>query len=348
MKNISTLTELLTESGCDYLIFDLSRRVIPISASDFAKVENSQLPYPAPIQRKAHLAIAYWNERKEPWIWFLKFELDERGLLNPADIGQFLKYVVEAIGTKLTENISQEQQDKLANNPYTYRPPEEKLAIFHSLLRAKLDLPCSQYYQHAQQYMSGDLGWDNWQTVGLQGISDICARLSHEQNSVLLRKALRHLPNPPKYALLGVLEHIDLPDALANTLTDLIEAEQEKSEIDLFLLAAYVRALSGATNNQLSAVCQKLLNNSFLCHKELLIAIAGRSSYVLTDPVLAQLYLIRLAETKEPDFFSQIFADLVMQPQLRHVFLTLLHSNATKELQSALLTLQQTTKRADS
>lgn len=348
MKNISTLTELLTESGCEYLIFDLSRRVQPISNGDFAKIENSQMPYPAPIQRKANFAIAYWNEQKEPWIWFLKFDLDERGLLKSADIGQFIKYVVEAMGSKLTDNVSEEQQEKLANNPYTYRPPEEKLAIFHSLTRAKLNLPSSQYYEHAQHYLSGGLGWNNWQTVGLQGISDICARLSHEQNTVLLRKALRHLPSQPQYALLGVLEHIELPDSLAKVLVELIDIELEKPEVDLFLMSAYVRALAGAEQAQLATVCKKLLDDTLLSHKEILIAIAGRSSSVLTDPILAQQFLIRLAETKEQLFFNQVFADLVMQPALRHVFLTLLHSDATQELQTALLSLQQATKKANS
>ncbi|MCE0493062.1 DUF3549 family protein [Vibrio salinus] len=345
MTKISTLTELLNESGCDYLIFDLSRRVSQIPPADFAKIEEGQMPYPAPVQRKANLAISYWNKKREPWIWFLKFELDERGLLKSTDIGQFIRYVIEAMGSRLSDDMTEEQQEKLANNPYTYRPPEEKLAIFHSLLRAKLNLPCSQYYEHAQHYMSGGLGWDNWQTVGLQGISDICARISHEQNSILLRKALRQLPNPPKYALLGVLEHIELPNSLAKTLEELTEDELKKTEIDLFLLAAYVRALAGAQEKQLASVCRKLLNDPFLSHKEILIAIAGRSASILRDPILAQQFLIRLAESNDQNFFNQIFADLVMQPTLRHVFLTLLHSDATEELQTALLTLQQSTKR---
>ncbi|MCV5745017.1 DUF3549 family protein, partial [Escherichia coli] len=91
---------------------------------------------------------AYWNEQKQPWIWFLKFELDERGLLKQSDIGNFIKYVVEAMGTRLSEEMSEEQQQKLSNNPYTFKPSEDKMAVFHSQVRANLDLPTSQYYEH--------------------------------------------------------------------------------------------------------------------------------------------------------------------------------------------------------
>jgi len=346
MKKITTITELLIESGCDSLIFDLSRRVVPIPHKDFAKIETSQMAYPYPIQRKAHLGIAYWNRTKEPWIWFLTFDLDERGLIKTADIGQFLKYVIEAMGVKLTDTISQKQQEKLANNPYTFHPSEEKQAIFHSHLRASLDLVCSQYYEHAQLYMSGKLGWDNWQSVGLQGISDIGSRLHQEQNTTLVKKALRHLPQPPRYALLGVLEHVTLPISLEKTLIELTDIELSHPQTDIFLLSAYIRSLSGGSTNELNNICKHVLNDESLSHKEVLIAIAGRSSSVLANPELAQQFLIRLAETHDPLFFNQLFADLVMQPSLRHVFLTLLNSDATDELKNALLILQQSTKDA--
>lgn len=51
---------------------------------------------------------------------------------------------------------------------------------------------------------------------GLQGITDLCARLEQEQNGVLLRKALTHLPAQPLYAVLGALEHVTLPENWRN------------------------------------------------------------------------------------------------------------------------------------
>lgn len=344
MENIHTLTELLENSGCEYKIFDLGRRIITIPNTVFAKVEQGQKPYPYPLQRHAHIAIAYWNEKKQPWIWFLKFSLDERGLLKQTDIGNFIKYVVEAMGTRLNSDLDENQQQKLANNPYTFKPSEDKMAVFHSQIKASLDMPTSQYYEHAQHYFSGGLGWEKWQTVGLQGITDICARLKHEQNSVLIRKALTHLPNEPKYALLGALEHIDIPQKLADQILELAYKQIQSSEPDLFLLSAYIRSLAGSDINNLQAIIEEVLKSARLSHQEVLIAIAGRVWHALEDSHLAQQFLLRLAQTGNQTLFNQIFADLVMQPSLRMVILPLLHSTPSEELTNALVNLQQSTK----
>lgn len=344
MENIETLTQLLQNSGCQYKIFDLGRRILPVENKLFSSVELSQQPYPYPLQKQAHIAIAYWNEQKQPWIWFLKFPLDERGLLKQADIGNFIKYVVEAMGTRLGGKLNEEQEQKLANNPYTFKPAEDKMAVFHSQVRALLDMQTSQYYEHAQHYFNGGLGWDKWQTVGLQGIADICARIDHEQNGVIIRKSLRHIPNEPRYALLGVLEHTPLPEKLSNTILELARDEIQQSHPDLFLISAYVRALSGSNSAQLHELVSDCLKSPRLSHQEILIGIAGRSWKTLENAAIAEQYLLRLAQTGNQKLFNQIFADLVMLPALRLVILPLLHSNPSNELATALLSLQQSTK----
>ena len=344
MENIQTLTQLLNNSQCEYQIFDLGRRIKTIEPQVFADVEKGQFPYPFPMQRKAHLAIAYWNEQKQPWIWFLKFELDERGLLKQADIGNFIKYVVEAMGTRLSDEMSEEQQQKLSNNPYTFKPAEEKMAVFHSQVRANLDLPTSQYYEHTQHYFSGGLGWENWQTVGLQGITDMAARLGKEQNAVTLRKALNHLPNEPLYALLGALEHVDLQERLAERIAEKAQQEIESNEPDLFLLSALIRALAGAPIEVSQPILKTILQSPRLSHQEVLIGIAGRTWHLLADADIAEQFLLRLAQTGNQALFNQLFADLVMLPELRMVLLPLLHSSPSEELATALVKLQQATK----
>ncbi|NOH62147.1 DUF3549 family protein [Vibrio sp. RE88] len=344
MDTIHTLSQLLTNSECQYQVYDLGRRIKHIDSKVFADVEKGLQPYPFPLQRKAHLAIAYWNEHKQPWIWFLKFELDERGLLKQADVGNFIKYVVEAMGTRLSQEMTEEQQQKLSNNPYTYKPAEDKMAVFHSQIRAQLDLPCSQYYEHAQHYFSGGLGWDKWQTVGLQGVTDICARLGHNQNGVNLRKALKHLPNEPLYALLGALEHTPLPDKLAERLQEMALEQIDSNDPDIFLLGALARALSGANTSYSGVILDKILASPRLSHQEVLIGVAGRSWYLLRDQQLAQQFLLRLAQTGNQALFNQLFADLVMLPELRMVLLPLLHSAPSQELAEALVKLQQATK----
>lgn len=343
METITTLSQLLTNSGCEFRIFDLGRRISPIDHKTFVDVEKGLQPYPYPLQRKAHIAIAYWNEQQQPWIWFLKFELDERGLLKQAEIGQFLKYVMEAMGTRLSKDISEEQQQKLANNPYTYKPSEDKMAVFHSQIRAALNLPTSQYYEHAQHYFQGGLGWENWQTVGLQGITDMCARLGQDNNQVILRTSLSHLPTQPLYALLGALEHTTIPDKLAERLLDIAHQKITANDPDIFLISALVRSLSGAPN-ALNTLVDAVLANPKLSHQEVLVGIAGRAWQILGDSGIATRFLVRLAETGNQPLFNQLFADLVMIPKLRMVLLPLLHSSPSPELARALTELQRSAK----
>lgn len=344
METIHTLTQLLTNSQCQYQVFDLGRRIKTIDAKTFADAEKGLLPYPYPLQRKAHIAIAYWNESQQPWIWFLKFDLDERGLLKQASIGHFLKYVIEAMGTRINQEMTEDQQQKLANNPYTFKPAEDKMAVFHSQVRAKLNLPCSQYYEHAQHYFSGGLEWDKWHTVGLQGVTDICARLGQEQNGVNVRKALKHLPNEPLYALLGALEHTDLPTKLAEKVATLALEQIDSDTPDLFLLSALTRALAGAEQSVTKPIVERILASARLSHQEILIGIAGRCWHWLSDASTAEQFLLRLAQTGNQALFNQLFADLVMLPELRMVLLPLLHSSPSPELAQALLSLQQATK----
>ncbi len=344
MENLQTLSQLLKTSGNHYKVFDLGRRIQCLDNEQFAQVEQGYQPYPFPVQRTAQLAVAYWDDSHQPWIWFLKFELDERGLLQQAHISQFIQYVIEAMGSRLTNELDEEQQQKISNNPFTFKPNEDKMAMFHSLIRAHLGLSCSQYYEHAQFYFTGGLGWEKWQTVGLQGITDMCARIGQENNGVLLRKALRHLPNQPLYALLGALEHIDLPEKLSDRLTELAQDQIASDQPDLFLLSALVRALAGAPNQQLEQLVDALLATPILSHQEILIGIAGRSWRVLAETGRAQRFLLRLAQTGNQDLFNHLFADLVMLPPLRMVILPLLHSSPSPELTQALMELQRKTK----
>ncbi|WP_261833801.1 DUF3549 family protein [Vibrio ishigakensis] len=344
MEQISTLTQILTDSGCEFTIHDLGRRIEQIDNQDFARIERGQQAYPYPIQRQAQFAISYWNEQKQPWIWFLKFDLDERGLLSPTDIGNFIKFVVEAMGSRLQKELSEEVQQELANNPYTYKPKEDKLAVFNSQITAHLGLAPSQYLAHTLDYFSGNLGWGNWQTVGLQGITDLSARLSEGNNEQLVKKSLNQLPGQPLYALLGALEHQDISASLAGRIYDLALDQLNSSECDLFLLSALVRALAGDNSDKLDSLVTAILSEAKFSHQEVLIAIAGRCWTPLQQQAIAEQFLIRLAETNNQNLFNQLFADLVMLPKLRIIILPMLHQAPSKALAEALLTLQAQTK----
>ncbi|NAW85338.1 DUF3549 family protein [Photobacterium halotolerans] len=339
-----TLTQLLDNAGCQYKIFDLGRRVCEIERATFKAVEDNRQPYPWPLQQHAHLSISFWQQDNPPWIWFLRLPLDERGLLKQAAVGDFIKYVIEAMGATLNAVPTEEEQEKLAANPYTFKPKDDKMAIFHAHLRQQLALPASRYYEHAQVYLSGKLDWAQWQGVGLQGLADICARMKQENNATYLRKALQNLPMTPLYALLGCLEHCELPAALSERLAERIQGELTAQQTDIFLLSALLRAMSGAETAVLNEALQAILAKPELCHPEMLVAIAGRCWKGLADTDSASQFLLRLAQTQDQNLFNQLFADLVMLPALRGTMLQVLHSSANAELTEAITRLQQATR----
>ncbi|KXI22884.1 DUF3549 family protein [Photobacterium sanguinicancri] len=341
MDNFHTLTQLLDNAGCQYKIFDLGRRVCEINVEQFKAVEENRQPYPWPLQQHAHLSISFWQAGNTPWIWFLRLPLDERGLLKQAAVGDFIKYVIEAMGATLNSEPTEEEQEKLAANPYTFKPSDDKMAIFHAQLRQRLSLSSSQYYEHAQHYLTGDLGWEQWQAVGLQGLADVCARMKQENNTTLLRKGINKLPMTPLYALLGCLEHCELPQSLAERLQERLNLECEQAEPDLFLIAALLRAMAGIDAQQLNLALKAVLSQPKLCHPEVLVAIAGRCWNGLTHTDTAGEFLLRLAQTNDQVLFNQLFTDLVMLPLLRGIMLQVLHSQANPELVTAITQLQQ-------
>ncbi|MGF1726041.1 DUF3549 family protein [Photobacterium nomapromontoriensis] len=344
MDTFHTLTQLLDNASCQYSIFDLGRRVSHIDTEQFKAVEDNRQPYPWPLQQHAHLAISFWQAGNPPWFWFLRLPLDERGLLKQAAVGGFIQYVIEAMGATLNSTPTEEEQKKLAANPFTFKPTDDKMAIFHAHLRQQLTLPASQYYEHAQYYLSGKAGWEQWQSVGLQGLADICARMSQENNATLIRKAINNLPLTPLYALLGCLEHCSLPEALTLRLHERLHDEVAVQAPDIFLAAALLRALSGANADTLKQSLDQVFAKPELCHPEVLVAIAGRCWNGLADTATASQFLVRLADTEDQTLFNQLFADLVMLPALRGIMLQVLHSQANPELIAAITRLQQQTR----
>lgn len=344
MDSIHALSAIFENANCDFSVYDLGRRVSRIEREPFKAIEDNRLPYPYPLRQYAHMAVAFWQPKQQPWIWFLKMPLDERGLLNQAAMGDFIQYVAQAMGATLGSTPTEEQREKLANNPYTFSPSDDKMAMFHALLTHQLGLPASQYYDHAQHYLGGELDWSQWQGVGLQGLADICARMSRQNNVTRLRKALHHLPETPKYGLLGCLEHCEIPESLAVTILDLIEKELEGSDVDLFLLTALVRAMSGAPIEQRDKAIDRALNLPILHHREMFIAIAGRCWETLHSKDRLEHFLLLVAETKEAQLFQHIFADLVLIPKLRPNMLQLLHGQASEALLNALNDLQRNVK----
>ncbi len=332
--DILSLTHFLDQANCQYRVYDLGRKVSKIPSEEFKQVELNQKPYPYPLQQHAWLALAFWNldgGSQERYLWFLKFPLDERGLLKTAAQTHFIQLVVEALGKDLNQEPSELQKERLASNPFTFKPSQEKSAAFHARLSKDLVRPASRYYEDAQAYFSGQLGWHNWQNIGLQGIADFSVRLDDKTNSQSLCNALPYLPQEPLTALCQCLEHQNFPTQVSEALFKL--AQELLAQEQLALSTLLIRALSSC---QAVGLREQLLTEqqASLLYQDAdwYVAIAGRCWSMLENESVLSDYLEGLAKLNNDTLFAQLYADLVAIPSLRHKLLAQLRNEHRSDI----------------
>ncbi|RLV57799.1 DUF3549 family protein [Parashewanella curva] len=313
MTEITTLSQFLTTAQTQFQIYDLGRRVQHIDMMAFHQIESLKTPYPYPIQGHAQFAVVFWNEDKQPYIWFIKLALDERGLFVPAARSQFIQMILEALGRDPTQPLTEQQQQALANNPFSFKPSQEKLAVFNALVRKQLGLPASSQYESAIQYLSGQMPKENWEYIGLQGIADVCVRakqLDHEQH---ILNGLENSAIEVQGALCQCLEHMDISDDIAKLIYDAFVNSFEDLTLPL------LRAVASHKEYSQKAVMH-LIKQRKLSLDSILITIAARNWSVLSNEQIRLAYLEALALQSQA-FFNQVFADLVAIPQLRNAML---------------------------
>lgn len=204
--------------------------------------------------------------------------------------------------------LTEQEQEKLANHPFAFKPSAEKLAVFNALVRKQLGLPASPQYEFAYQYLSQQHDADKWQQVGYQGLADICVNASNLDHLQHLKAGFDFAAPEVKIALCQQLEHLYIDESLADIIyqTGLKATTEEK--------VYYLRAL--ASRPQLAIAFIGQLAEQQQLSDEVLIAIAGRNWNTLKDDPTRSLYLEALA--KQPQgFFNQVFADIVAIPSLR-------------------------------
>ncbi|PJG60545.1 DUF3549 family protein [Aeromonas cavernicola] len=322
MTAINTLTEFLTQAGTLFQLFDMGRQVRPLATDTFVRIEQQQQPYPWPLQQHAWLGIHFYQPQAgSHYLWFLKFALDERGLLQASGPKHFMEQVVDILGYQLTGELNEAEAKRLADNPYTFRPAEAKMACVHAKLAYQLEQPPSAYYDALCRYLDQPNQHD-WQTLGLQGFADLAERLHDERNLARVCKALPTLPPAPLYALCQSLENSPLPPAIQGALLERIGKEQECAAPDPETLAYLCRAMASCSRHTLRS--NKLLT---LLQTQpspaLLLAIAGRLWPDLQDANLQSHFMEQLA-LQPTSFFNQVFAELVTIPALRNVMLATL------------------------
>ncbi|WP_299787618.1 DUF3549 family protein [uncultured Shewanella sp.] len=336
MTEITTLTQFLTTANTQFQVYDMGRRVQHIDMMAFNEIENLNSPYPSPLQGHAQFAIVFWDASQQHYIWFLKLPLDERGLLSPAPRTQFIKMVVEALGRDPAQALSEEQQQKLANHPFAFKPSAEKLAVFNALVRKQLNEKASPQYEFAYQYISGQVKAQNWQDIGLQGIADICVRANELDHLKHLKACFDYASIEVQIAICQCLEHLTLDRALAEIILAKLIAADKTTKL------YYLRAL--ASHAELGQKAILHLAETQLLDADALITIAARNWTVLKHDTTRTIYLEALA-TQQQHFFNQIFADIVMIPLLRTQMLTELRNpNRSPQLSAAIGGLFKVTK----
>jgi len=315
---MNTLSDFLTQAKCQFRVYDLGRLVQKINNTDFQKVTQAQTPYPYPIQQQAFFAITFWQltRQKEHFVWFLKMPLDEQGLMKITAQTSFIRMVVEAMGEDVTATMNDKLQERLASNPFVFKPNTEKLAIFNAAINQHFVRPASAFYAPTQQYFSAQTEWEDWQRLGLQGFADLAARIDHDNNQQYIINALDSLPEQPLQTLALCLENqhnlsTEFVEQLALQASKRLQQGQQATAILLLRAMASAKAQGVAKQLILSQLSSDLVHQA-----DWYIAVAGRCWSLLEDESLLNRYFEALAN-HQLTLFPQLFADLVAIPALR-------------------------------
>jgi hypothetical protein len=312
MAQISGISDFLNQAGTNFKVFDMGRRIQEIDASVFLTFEQGATPYPYPLQQQAWLGMMVWNNSTatDLVIWFLRFPLDEKGLLSSTIRDDFI--------TRLLQKDSKKnQQDD--SNPYGFKPKQEHMAVFHAKAAKILGQPASHFYTHAQDYFAGKPGFDQWAFVGFQGIADISCRLDEDKNIMDIIQALPQLPPQPLEALCQCLEHEIIPEQLTQVISQSLDTELSYEQPNPDNISLCLRALSGSEKQSL---CEqqvlKVLASPQGLDPEVLTSISGRCWKTLRQIKIMLGFLENLALCPEgQDFFNLIVVDLINIPGMQ-------------------------------
>lgn len=321
-KQITTLSEFLHHSGAKYRVFDMGRRVVKLSPDEFVSFEWAQKPYPLPFQRSAMFGVIFWHPDApdKHYVWFLKFPLDEQGLLLQSARDEFLVMVLERVGECMLAAADGKQiEGALKDSPYTFSPREDKMAAFNALATRSLSLKPSQFYDEAHAYFTGKRPLESWNALGMQGVADVAIRLDDNLETLGLIKTLPRIPYEPFNVLSTFLENAAPATGIVEVLAQRVEVQLDEKQPDIQMICACLRA---ASNSPATGLVDQMVKH-VLQHKcsqniEVLAIISGRCWRSLKQPHVCKLYLEQLANN-DAGFagFSQLLADLVFIPGMR-------------------------------
>ncbi|MBR9883060.1 MAG: DUF3549 family protein [Oceanospirillales bacterium] len=313
-----TLIHVLREAGAAIRLFDMGRRVSKLTGELFERIEQARIPYPLPFLHHAWIGILIWHPKQpeQNAIWFLKLPLDEQGFLVQAArddlVQRLLQNAVNAKSGALEE-------DALKDNPFAFKPDQDKMAIFHALAAQSTGVSASSYFETAQDYINGELPLDRWTDLALQGLADLVVRLDDKSNANALAARIAELPLPALASISTLLEHVVPPVKVRDALSARLDQMLADSTTDPLVVAAVIRGLSNIQDEHFKQrEVLKVLASKHALEAEVIVAIATRCSLALQAPEVLQPFLERLAAGKAGQAgFSRVLADLMFMPALR-------------------------------
>ncbi len=334
-QTITTLSQFLTGLGVDTRFYDLGRRISRLSPECFQEVEEGRIAYPTPYLHQAWLGLVISTPTapQAPMIWFLRFPLDEQGMLRLAERDHFLKTLLTAVGANLeAARAGRQLEAVLEGNPYVFTPPPERQAAFHAHVKISLQLPPSQFYDTAHYYLETAVHKPDevalWQAVGLQGLADFAVRWNRDNHHGALISAIPALPLQPFSCLCECLENepVDAKVAVAlyGRLTQLLrdQSDADPKEDNARAIAAALRGLSNSVSTDVrQRAIAELLRSNATQIPDVMVALATRCGDDLIAAPLTLPFLEALA-TFPQDTFNRVMADLLYQPHLRRAFLS--------------------------
>jgi len=319
MSEQPLLTQFLTDADTQMRVFDMGRRVTKIPLSEFQQFEKGELPYCYPFQQTAWVALLFWHKKDKTKhnIWFLRMPLDETGHIQISTRDDFMHLLI----SRLSEQVSNAQSDNknlthaLKDNPYVFKPTQEKMAIFHAKALKTLQQEPSQFFQGVLDYLQ-QANLEQWDTLGIQGIADVCIRCDEKGIEELLVKSLAKLPDQPFAAFCQYLENENCSASIAEVIYKRFQKESDKP-------ATALNCIRAIANTQASGILQKLVkealnNDSVATDPQVLIAISAKAWHCLEDDSTRNLFLNRLATNNAgQDYFNAVVIDLMFIPGMR-------------------------------
>lgn len=352
------LSQYLTSLDGQYRIFDVGRRIRKLDKQQFAQFESLAIPYPFPYLQHAWLVlyISQPNQPENETLWFLKWPLDEQGKLIPYVRDDLVSRLLRLSEKPLV--VDGEIEDPLKDNPFSFNPDDVRRANIHAMIHSQLHRKPSSHYETAVNYLkAGTLNKDalnNWQTLGLQGIADVAARM--DKHLASLNTCLAHLPSEALLAFAQCMEHHPLPHQLADgvkqrLLTALASDPTEQHNI--IAVEAGMRLIGASHNDALRIeIWQAWLASAFAHSVPAVLTFATRNHDDLAFmPDKITDFLVILAKLNGNfNSFVKIVADLLFLPGTRNLLLQALRSEQRPEIlgqaMQALLTSKQDSKQS--